>query len=186
MNNMSLVYLLSQIFTALALIAQGSSYFINNRKSLLGVVIVSNICFGISFLLLGGYVGTVMSSIAIARDVVSDYINSRRLPEDKNKITKTDCWLLVLWLSLLSVGSYLTADGFLSILPFFSTTIFTIAIWQKNILFYRSAGLLTNTILIIYHIYLHNVVGMIFQFVPLSFVIMGLVSYLKNNKKIMK
>lgn len=177
MGNGFLVYIISQIFITCALGLQGGTYFITNRHRQLVAIILSNTCSAICFFLLGGYVAVAMNIIAIARDVTSHVIYARRAPGDADKITRTDCWLLALWISLLTIGNVFTAHGVLSMLPYFSTMIFTIAIWQKSVLVYRFAGLLTNSLLIAYNIFMHNFMGIVLQSALLVFAIIGFVTY---------
>lgn len=172
-----LPYIISQIFITCALVLQGSTYFFNHRHRQLVAIILSNLLSALCFFMLGGYVAVAMNAIAIARDVTSNIIYSHRPPGAGDKITRTDCWLLALWVTLLTVGSVFTAHGVLSMLPYFSTMIFTIAIWQKSVLVYRFAGLLTNSLLIVYNIFMHNFMGIILQSGLLVFAVIGFVTY---------
>lgn len=180
----TLQYFISQIFITCALVLQGSTYFFNNRHRQLIAIILSNLLSALCFFILGGYVAVVMNVIAIARDVTSNFIYSHRAPENRDKITHTDCWLLALWVSLLSIGSAFTAHGVLSMLPYFSTMIFTIAIWQKSVLVYRFAGLLTNSLLIAYNIFMHNLMGIVLQSGLLMFAILGFIAYFREQNPV--
>lgn len=174
------MYIISQIFITIALVAQGCTYFVKRRPVQLFIMIMSNLSSAICFLILGGYVAVAMAMIAIARDLTSEYLYSHRNFNDAEKTTYTDRWLLLLWISLLTIGNAITAHGVLSMLPYFSTTIFTIAIWQKNLLFYRFAGVITNSLLIVYNVFLHNVMGVILQLALLLFALCGfMVEWLK-------
>lgn len=180
--NTDILYIISQIFITVSLELQGYSFFVTNRHLQLIVVIISNICSAVCFMILGGYVAVAMAAVAIARDTVSNYINSHRMPGTESKITYTDCALLVLWMTLLTIGNMLTADGVLSMIPYFTTSLFTIAIWQKSFMFYRFSGMITNSLLILYNVFLHNIMGIILQTVLLGFAIVGFVSYLTERK----
>lgn len=174
-------YIISQIMITCALLIQGGTYFIKNRHLQLSAIILSNSLSAVCFFILGGYVAVVMNLIAITRDVTSNALYSHRTKQDADKINNTDCWLLVLWVCLLTVGNAVTAHGVLSMLPYFSTTIFTIAIWQKNFLIYRFAGLITNSLLIIYNIFLHNFMGVVLQSALLMFAFVGFVLYVAER-----
>lgn len=180
---MTYLYLISQILITCALMLQGGTYFITKRRAQLMAIIASNLLSGACFFILGGYVAVVMNMIAIARDTTSNILYSRRGAENANKITRTDYWLLGLWITLLTVGNVFTAHGVLSMLPYFSTTIFTIAIWQKSILVYRFAGLLTNSLLVIYNLFLHNFMGVVLQSVLLMFAIIGFIMYISEHQR---
>lgn len=179
---MTALYIISQILITCALVLQGGTYFINQRHVQLLAIICSNILSAACFFILGGYVAVAMNVIAIVRDVTSHVLYSKRGIENANKTTVLDCWLLTLWLALLTIGNIFTADGLLSMLPYFSTTIFTVAIWQKNIPFYRFAGLLTNSLLIAYNLFMHNFMGVVLQSVLLMFAIVGFSIYLLEHQ----
>lgn len=179
---MTLIYIISQILITCALLLQGGTYFITNRHKQLIAIIFSNLLSAACFLILGGYVAVAMNAVAIARDVTSNIIYSKRSSQNQDKITAGDCWLLVLWISLLTIGDALTAHGFLSMLPYFSTMIFTVAIWQKSVLVYRFAGLLTNSLLIAYNLFLHNFMGVVLQSVLLMLAIVGFVIYISEHQ----
>lgn len=176
-------YIISQVLITCALLLQGGTYFITNRHQQLIAIILSNLLSASCFFILGGYVAVVMNVIAIARDVTSNIIYSQRgAQQNSDKITTMDCWLLMLWISLLTIGNLFTAHGVLSMLPYFSTMIFTVAIWQKSILVYRFAGLLTNSLLIAYNLFMHNFMGVILQSVLLMFAIIGFSIYLSEHQ----
>lgn len=173
------LYIISQIFITCALVGQGATYFISNRHRQLVAIIFSNLMSAACFLILGGYVAVAMNGIAILRDTTSNIINMRRGGRAADKITHTDRWLLVLWIALLTAASMVMphGDGIMSILPYFSTMIFTVAIWQKNVLIYRFAGLITNSLLIVYNVYMNNFMGVVMQSGLLMFAAAGFVFF---------
>ena len=65
-----------------------------------------------------------------------------------------------------------------------NTMIFTIAIWQKSVLVYRFAGLLTNSLLIAYNIFMHNLMGIVLQSGLLMFAILGFIAYFRERNPV--
>lgn len=179
---MMFTYIISQVLITCALMLQGGTYFITNRHKQLVAMIFSNLLSASCFFILGGYVAVAMNLIAITRDITSNIIYSRRSAQNADKITNMDYWLLGLWISLLTVGNAFTAHGLLSMLPYFSTMIFTVAIWQKSVLVYRFAGLLTNSLLIAYNLFMHNFMGVVLQSVLLMFAIVGFSIYISERQ----
>ena len=182
MPEFSVAYVISQIFATLGLGMQAFSYFISTRGRQLISVIVGNLCVAICFIILGAYIAASMNFIAIVRDSVDYAVEKHRAPDERNRITQTDKWLLALWITVLTAAAILTANGPLSLLPYCSSMTFTIAVWQKNILFYRIAGLVTNTLMIIYNAHLGNMMGFLMQMVLLACVITGLWKYVKQHR----
>ena len=169
---MTIAYIISQVFITLGLGLQGATYFITRRNRQLVAVIFSNVCTAICFAILGAYVATAMNIVAIARDVMRRAMGSRACG-----------WgVMWFWVAVMTVLTAMTARGAMSVLPYFSMLIFTIAIWQPNLLLYRAAGLITNTLLIIYHIYIGNAMGAVLQTVLLMCAVGGLVAYIRDHR----
>ncbi|MDR1361538.1 MAG: YgjV family protein [Rickettsiales bacterium] len=177
----SATYITSQVFVSLAYLLLAFSYFIHTRPRLLGTAITSNLFMGIGFLLLNAWVGLGMCVVAICRDIVSEIIWYKRKPADKEKITRSDFWLLGLWVSLFSAITFLTMDGFPTLFAYFATMCFTISIWQKNGLIYRLLGVPVGVFWIIYNIVVSSFMGLILESGLLIFVIAGLAVYIKKN-----
>lgn len=124
-----------------------------------------------------------MCIIAIARDITSALIDKKRKAADKQKTTKTDWWLLALWVGLLTGASALTFNGFVSLFAYFATLTFTVSIWQKNGFIYRLLGIFVGIFWIIYNAAIHSFMGLTLESALLIFVIFGFVKYIKQNKK---
>lgn len=175
-------YITSQFFILAAFALQAITYFVTRRGKQLSTMILSNMCMGIGYALLGGWIGVYMHIIAITRDVTSNIINNRRAPVDKNKTTRLDWWLLALWIGLLTITSVFTANGFVSLFTYFATVTFTISIWQKNVFIYRLLGIFVGIFSIIYQAFLQSFVGTTLASVMLVFVIIGFIKYLCDYK----
>ncbi len=178
MISLSGTYILSQIFVTAGLGLQGLSYFIKNRRHQLTAVIIGNIFTAICFALLSAYVATGMNIIAASRDLTNRYITIHRPGQSANR----NRLLLIFWLFIMSVVYWLNADGGAAILPYLSTSIFTIAIWQSNGFIYAAAGLVTNTLMIIYNTHIGNMMGIILHSLLLMCAIFGLRSYIIQNR----
>lgn len=147
------------------------------------VIILSNTLIGIGYVLLSAWVGVGMCVVAIARDSVSYFINSKRKEEDKNKITKMDWVLLTIWITAILVITMFTQNGFWTWFAFFGTLGYTISIWQKNVLVYKYLGAFVCVFWIIYNINEKNFFGIVLEVILLVIVIVGLVTYYKPKKQ---
>lgn len=180
------IYIISQVCVIIALVLQGITFLVYNRHRQLSLNICTNLFYCISYLLLGGYVAVVMGVIAIVRDSVQNLLIIGRERGIVQISYRMNSALLVLWIILLTGGCVLTVDGYWSVLPYFSTLIFTVAIWQSNLLFYRCAGCVANVLGVIYNIYLFNFMGIVFQTGVSLFSLVGIVAYFLHQEKISK
>ena len=178
----STIYIISQVFCILAYVGYGYSYLIKNRALILIVVMASNVSLGIAFGLLAAWVGLGMCAVAVARDIVSFFLNAKRKEEDKKRITKLDCALLALWVTIITVITAFTYDGPLSLFAFFATFTFFISIWQKNVFIYRLLGVFVGIFWIVYHVFVQSVVSLALESALLLAVIVGLGLYIYQSK----
>jgi len=176
------IYILSQIITILALALLVWTYFITNRNKQLYIIISSNLFYIMSMLLLGGYTGAATIVIAIVRDITSKIIYENRPPEARLKNTRFDYYLLALWISLLSIVTYFTWNGFISLFAFAALALFTVSVWQKNQLFYRILGIVSAICWIIYLGGILNIAGVVSESILLAMIIVGLVKFLNGKK----
>lgn len=176
------IYVISQVFVALAYVCLFATYQIKGRSKLLGTTITSNIFMGIGFILLNAWVGLAMCSVAICRDIVSEVLNRKRSEKDSLKITKLDWWLLALWVVTLITLTVITESGWVTWFALFATLTFTVSIWQKNVIIYKILGIFVGIFWIIYNIGAENVFGITLEGVLLVGVIIGLVRFMLKEK----
>jgi hypothetical protein len=179
----SATYIISQIFVSISYILLVRTYFVTKRREQLMTNVAAAITMGIGFILLGGWVGAAMASVAIARDITSDVIYAKRPEATKNKNMPADWWLLALWISLLTAGAIFTMNGFVSLFAYFATMTFTISIWQKNKWIYNFLGIFVGIFWIIYNVLLQSVAGVVLESGLLAFVIFAFFRYWIKMKK---
>jgi len=151
----SLTFIISQAFMLLSYLCTAATYFMKRRPLILIVTIAANVLGGIiAFSLLGTWSGLGVCAVAIVRDTVSYFINKRRKEEDKDKITKPDWFWLILWITaLVLITAFITtaaSDGIIGWFYCFGSIIFTISIWQKNLLIYKLCGLIVGAFWVTY------------------------------------
>lgn len=178
----SATYIISQILVIFAFGCLGATYFYKKRAVVLMLVITCNILLGIAYSLLSAWVGLGICALGLCRDTTSYFINAKRKPQDKNKITKLDCGLLALWTAVALTITIFTHDGFLTWFAFFATVVFMVSIWQKNVLIYRFLGILHGACWIVYNTVIQNLMGVILESCVLVAVIVGLVLYWRKLK----
>lgn len=187
------IYCISQVFIVLSYMMLAWTYFIKSRAVLLVVVISSNTAMGIGFGFLTAWVAVGMCIVAIIRDIVQSTINRFRnrqdagatAPTNPNRITKTDCGLLALWVTILVTITAFTQDGFWSWFALFATLTFTVSIWQKNKIVYNFMGIFVSAFWIIYNVFVESFFGVTLESLLLVAVIIGAVlSVVKLNNKV--
>jgi phosphatidylglycerophosphate synthase len=182
----SATYIISQIATVIGYIFFGASYLINNKQKrflILIVVLCGNFFLGLAYGFLIAWVGAGMCFIAIIRDVVNYILNSRRTDENRLKITHLDCVLLGIWLTIIVTFTYFTQDGFMSWFACFSTAMFTVSIWQKNVLVYKIMGICSGMLWIVYNVYVENPTAIVMRTVLAFVTLYGIYLYFKKNKR---
>jgi len=178
----SSTYIISQILVILAYGAIAVTYLVKKRGIILLLVISYSVLTGVGFILLDAWAGVGVSAVAIFRDSVSFFINKKRKPENKNKTTNWDWVLLTLWLSIFTVITIFTQNGILSWFALLGAFVFTISVWQKNVLAYKILGIFVGIFWTIYNFYVHNLFGVLLEIVLLAAVTVGLILYIKNMK----
>ena len=70
-------YFLSQLFVIIATILLGTTYFVKNKKNILGLCVLYCIFYGTHYLLLNAITGAFMTLISLIRNYIF-YINSKK------------------------------------------------------------------------------------------------------------
>ena len=170
-------YVLSQIFTIIMYILLGVTYQIKNRKKLLYFSILSNFACGISYLLLSGLSGLSMCVLAILRDLITIVIDNNI----KNVKIKKQAYLLVIILFFVAAITSMiyTYDGFYSLFSVFATLLYTYSIWQTNAVVYKIFGTPVSLCWIIYNIYIKSIFGVILE----SFILVtSLIGFIREKE----
>lgn len=175
------LYIISQVLMILAHFFFAWTYFTNKRPVMLVSNMLGNLIQGIGYGFLIAWVGLAMCAVALARDGANYLINAKRKTEDKKRITVLDSLLLVLWTVLVVVITFFSAEGFLPWFACVGTIIFTFAIWQKNVLVYKTLGIFVYGFWMIYNIYIANLAGTVLKAALTVVAIVGLVLYIKRN-----
>jgi len=181
----SATYIASQIFVIVAYVLLASTYFVKNRAVMLVINVSSCVTMGVGFGLLRAWIGMGLIGVAICRDITSFILNKYRIRHGipSNRITRLDCALLALWVAAITTITAFTFDGWLSLSAYFAMFIFTVAIWQKNVLVYKSLGVPVGALWILYNVVVKSLFGVILESVLLVAVIVGLVMYLVKNRR---
>ena len=122
---------------------------------------------------LSAYTGIAMMIISILRNLLFLY-NEKRNGKSK-KITRDDIYTLIFIYLLTIIFTIFTYNGFLSLMCVFATMIYTYSVWQKSTKMYKYFGILVSICWLIYNIYIRSLFGIVFEFILLCAVIIGII-----------
>ena len=183
MANWTTTYTISQVLIIIVYILLCLTYFLKNRKHILGVNVAGHILQALSYALLNGFTGAAMNIIYVIRDTFF-------LVDEKNrtstKINKRDWIVLLCFLSLIVVFTVFTYNGWKSLFSVIATSISTIAIWQKNTKVYKLLGIPISIGWLCYNIVVRTLFGIILESILLISIIIGCIldqSNIKQNNK---
>ncbi|MFA5602248.1 MAG: YgjV family protein [Bacilli bacterium] len=174
---MNFIYIISQIIATLSFIALILSFFSNKRKTVLILLIIHTVLYGIHYLILGAFIGFIALMIETLRNVVFYF---------KGKNHKENSFLVLIFFFIIFIlTSIFTWDGFIKIIPLIASLIITYGIWQKNLSIYRITSLSCAILYIIYNIINVTYIGMIGEAVIAIFAFIGIIKndIFKKNKK---
>jgi len=175
---LTVTYIMSQVFTILTYILLGVTYYAKNRKTVLVVSFASLIANGIAYILLNAYTGIAMCVFALIRNII--FIIDERKNGKSDKITKKDVIILIILYLISIIFAIFTFDGFLSLLSVFATMIYTYSVWQKNTKIYKLLGIPIGILWIFYNIYVKSIFGIILEALLL---ICSITGYILEEKK---
>ena len=170
-------YTLSQIFVITAMILAATTYLVKNKKLILLLSCLFSLCYTLQYILLGAYTGAVLNTIGIIRGVTYFLI------EQKGKKINLPCLLIFEFLFL--TGGILTFRAWPDIIATSITLLYTFAVWQSNIKFYRWQAILCSFGWITYAISIKSIFAIVSELVMLTIEIIGVIKlYIKPKNNI--
>ena len=177
---LTLQYIVSQVFTIIMYILLASTYYLKDRKNILIVGFLSTLSIAIAYILLNAWTGVAMCIVAVVRNL--NCIIDEKKNGSKSKTTKIDIVLLMLLYVITIFLTLFTYDGFLSLLSVFATMVYTYAVWQKKVIVYKFYGIPGGILWIAYNIYIMSLFGIILESVLLVFSSIGYILELRKQK----
>ena len=144
------LYFVSQVLAFIAIILAMLAYQKKRKAQILGFTIISDILFGVHYLLLNAWSGVVTKIIAITRD---SYVRH------KGKQTK-EIWPLILFICVYVIMAIVTFQSLLSFLPLIAALIYTIGIYNGDEQRIRIVTIISCLLWLIYNFSVHSYVGM--------------------------
>ena len=148
----SITYIISQIFTILTYGLLAISYYGKSRKNVLIISFLSVAANTIAYILLNAYTGVAMCIVALIRNII--FLIDERRNGESDKIYKKDIVILIILFGISIISSIFTYNGFYSLLVVFGTMIYTYSVWQKKTSVYKILGIPTEFLFVLYNIYI--------------------------------
>lgn len=174
---LTLAYVMSQVFTIFNYVFLAATYYVKDRKKLLVINFISLLCNSMAYFLLKAYSGFAMCMVAVIRNII--------FLLDKNKtdkIQKKDIVILVVLLLISVISAIFTYDGIFSLLSVVAAMLFTYAIWQKNTKTYKFLGIIVSILYCLYNIYVKSIFGVLLELVILGSSTSGYILEIKKFK----
>mgnify|MGYP001130253951 CR=1 FL=1 len=161
--------IIAQAIGFVAVIVTVSSFQIDNRKTILLLLMVSSSLYSIHFLLLGALTGSALNAINIARN----YIFAQKY---EYKWANSRLWLLFFIVVFIFAG-ILTWDGLKTILPVVGMIAGVIAFWMKNTTHIRLLALIAPPCWFIYNFIVGSYPGMVVEVFTVTSIIIAVIRY---------
>lgn len=174
-------YVVSQIFTIIMYALLSLTYYLKDRKSILIVSFLSMIANGIAYFLLHAWSGLLMCIIAVVRNIV--FIIDENKNGKKDKMAKLDIVVLILVYIACIISAVFTYEGVLSLLSVFATMVYTYSVCQKDTKIYKLLGIPVGILWVIYNAYVKSIFGIILEGILLICSISGYIIEKKNIKR---
>ena len=161
-------FIISQLFMLLFYMLTATTYIVKNRNYILGLNSLGQMALMGSLSFLSAYSGLAMAGVALSRNIVFYFIGKKNTNSKKH--TKQELFILVVIFILAVFVALITFTSLLGITPILATVIYSVSIFQKNILYYRLLGIPTTTLWVLYHIYTGNIIGIFFHSILMFFI----------------
>lgn len=178
---LTVTYIVSQIFTIIMYALLSLTYYLKDRKSILIVSFLSMIANGIAYFLLHAWSGLMMCVIAVIRNIV--FIIDENKNGKKDKMARLDIIVLILVYIACVISAVFTYEGVLSLLSVFATMVYTYSVCQKDTKMYKLLGIPVGILWVIYNAYVKSIFGIILEGILLICSISGYIIEKKNIKR---
>lgn len=170
---LTLTYVLSQIFVIINSALLMSTYQLKSRKSILIVSFMALLANGVVYTLLSAWSGLAMVFVAMTRNII--FMLDERKNGKSDKTTKKDIAILTILYIISIISAIFTYEGILSMMSVLATMLYTYSVWQKKTNVYKVLGIIIEIIWIIYNIYIFSILGIVLDVLLLTSAIIGLI-----------
>ena len=177
---LTIEYILSQIFTVIMYALLALTYYAKERKKVLVLNFAALIANGIAYVFLSAWSGLAMCFISLTRNII--FLIDEKKNGKRDTINKMDIIILFVLYAISIVSAVFTYEGFLSLFSVFATMLYTYSVWQKKTTVYKLLGIPIGILWITYNSYIGSIFGIVLEGVLLICSITGYVLEMKRNK----
>lgn len=163
------MFILAQILSFIAMVINMVAVQLKTKKQILLTIVISNLLFVISYILLGAYVGALTCGIVAIEIIINTIL------EDKGK--RTPKYLIVLYLIISIILGILTFGSLIDLLPIIASILFIFTLVQSKEKYVRLLILGNLTSWIIYDFFVKAYLAGISDLFVISSTITAIIRY---------
>lgn len=118
------MFILAQILSFIAMVINMVAVQLKTKKQILLTIVVSNLLFVISYILLGAYVGALTCGIVAIEIIINTIL------EDKGKVTPK--FLIIIYLIISIIIGITTFNSLIDLLPIIASILFILTLRQAK------------------------------------------------------
>ena len=118
------MFILAQILSFIAMVINMVAVQLKTKKQILLTIVVSNLLFVISYILLGAYVGALTCGIVAIEIIINTIL------EDKGKVTPK--FLIIIYLIISIIIGITTFNSLIDLLPIIASILFILTLRQSK------------------------------------------------------
>lgn len=153
---MNTSFVIAQLLGIIGLAFLVFSWQKNNKKSLLSYQILSGSFFALQYAFLNAYAGIIVHAFSVIRNIIF-----ARYPK------RPPFYMLLIILLIVTLLSFLTYQGWISLLPLIASILYSSALWYGNLKGIRITNIISDILGIVYNVYVYAFVGIFISVVDL-------------------
>lgn len=141
-------FIIAQLIGIVATVCAVIATQFRTIKAVLWMGIITNLLTALNYMLLGMLSGTWICIVAAVQAIVMDFMNQRTLKTDG----KSRLIVLLIFAVIYVIGSVIVFEKWIDIFPCICALIYTLSVYQKDILRYKIISILNPSTWIIYDV----------------------------------
>ena len=175
MENISIIYIISQIVGFIAFVISLIAYHRKEKKKIFQTMTIANVLDIIHYLLLGAYSGCFTKVIALIRNEIV-------ILKEKNKKLGSRVVLIILVIVYIIAG-ILTYENIYSILPIMAAVIYLFFVWDGDELKVKKVAFYCYFLWLAYNICVFSIAGIVSNCVAIVSTFIAMVNESRKKEK---
>ena len=170
--DLSVFYVISQIFAFLSIVFDMISIQQKKKARLLNMVTVAAFTSFLHYVFLGAWPGIVNKTITTVRNAIAAHEASHK--------KKSANYLPIIFIICYIIFGIVTFDSLFSLLPMAASSTYSFVIYKCDVKKVRYTSIITNTLWLVYNICVFTIVGILAEILIIA---NGLIAVYKYRKK---